>query len=166
MLFLLEVGRIFRRLNPPHPSLHYHYHICHLFMVILVILVIFIIITAIIGGGLWDPRCLWGINFSGGRRRLGECFFHILFHISFMFVCYINLLECPIPGATATAASADTRHKNHHMVLHVAAAWYHRSAVVKMQGNKNCLTLSGPDVTAWGPEGRKGRSQEARRASS
>ena len=28
------------------------------------------------------------------------------------------------------------------------------------------LTLSGPNVPAWAPEGREGRSQEARRASS
>ena len=28
------------------------------------------------------------------------------------------------------------------------------------------LTLSGPDILAWAPEGREGRSQEARRASS
>ena len=28
---------------------------------------------------------------------------------------------------------------------------------------KNALTLSGPDVPAWAPEGREGRSQKARR---
>ena len=74
----------------------------------------------------------------------------------------INLLEYPIPTATAVTA---TRHKNRHMALHVAAAWYHRSNGVKTTG-KNPLTLSGPDVPAWAAEGRKGRSQEARRASS
>ena len=52
---------------------------------------------------------------------------------------HINLLEYPIPTVT--------RHKNLHMALHVAAAWYHRSAGVKTTG-KNPLTLSGPDVPA------------------
>ena len=51
---------------------------------------------------------------------------------------HINLLEYPIPTAT--------RHKNRHMALHVAAAWYHRSAGVKT--TKKNQTLSGPDVPA------------------
>ena len=48
------------------------------------------------------------------------------------FCLYINLLEYPIPAATAA-----TCHKNRHMALHVAAAWYHRSAGVKTTGKKS-----------------------------
>ena len=44
----------------------------------------------------------------------------------------INLLEYPIPAATAA-----TRHKNRQMAPHVATAWYHRSAGVKTTGKKS-----------------------------
>ena len=74
-----------------------------------------------------------------------------------------STLEYSIPAATT--ATAATRHKNRRMVLHVAAAWYHRSAGVKTTGKKS-PDLKRADVPAWAPEGLKGRSQEARRASS
>ena len=53
----------------------------------------------------------------------------------------INPLEYPIPTATAVTA---TRHKNRHMALHVAAAWYHRSKGVKDEG---------PTARSRAPEG-------------